>query len=137
MRYENFISEIKNYSYREFRELYQQVKYGLQVYGSVAEDSGDARSVKVYHDLIRMAYEFCKGYLNDIRQEDDEYGTLAYTGYCRSYRQAASRFLEAMERVMDCRIDFIIYDGEINSVSFHRFDADSYEIRFKDGQLPF
>lgn len=132
MRYENFISEIKNYSYREFRELYQQVKYGLQVYGAIAEQHEEARSVKVYKDLIRLAYESCKGYLYDIHTEDDEYGTLAYTDYCRSYRQAASRFLEEMERVMKCTVDFIIYDGEINSVAFRRFEPDSYEIRFKD-----
>lgn len=126
MRYETYISNIKEYSYRYFRELYGHIKYDLGAYGAIAEMEGDKHTVEAYHDLIEQAFNICRSYLGDIHLEDDEYGTYAYTGYCRTYREAADRFIADMERIMHCKIDFVTYDGEINSVVFRGFNPDDF-----------
>lgn len=126
MKYENIISNVKEFSYCLFREFYGHVKYGLQMNGAMAEDEGDLHSVEVYRELNERAYEHGRYYLSYVHLEDDEYGTLAYTGYSRTYRDACVGFLESMERLMQCQIDFVIYDGEINCVTFRGFDPDGY-----------
>jgi hypothetical protein len=126
MKYETYISELRHYTYRDFRELYGQVKYALEVSGAIAEFDNDKHTIEAIHDLIKIAFYNAQGLLVDIHTKDDEYGTLFHTGVCRSYKEAAFKFIHYMEINMRCTLDFIIYDGEINSIGFRGFNPDCF-----------
>lgn len=126
MLYTKLISQYKEFGYPEFRKMYGEMQYSLSVYGMEFEDSEVRHNIEVCKDLKVILFEMAKSVLSDLHMEDDEYGTLAYTGYPRTYSQCAYRLLEEFERFARCEVVAVIYDGEINSVWFRHFQPDLF-----------
>lgn len=140
MRYVQLISKIEHFTYRDFHELYSNVKYDLEILAQLAEDRGE--SSEFHFELIRRLYSVASGLLSQLHEEDDEYGTNVYCGAPVNYEDCAYQLIGYVYQFWHAEIDAVLYDGKVNSVRLIGLDVKSLEqhqreLENVDEDLPF
>lgn len=105
----------KDTQFIDFKNHVLTFLHDLDIEKAKACDHEDYFAVGCIAQLARFVKVRAVCLYNDVQLEDDEYGTLAYTGYVRSYSQARDYFLAWLAE--DYSIRPVYYDGELNSYS--------------------
>lgn len=135
----------------DFRNHVNTMLYDLNIYAYQANHRGDFFVEGCINQMCKNVKQHAVAFFNDVMMEDDEYGTLGYTGYARSWRQAKEQFLDWLDEYYGIRPTY--YEGDLNGylilvdnlceriahycLSPNKYASYMYEEEENDEDLPF
>jgi hypothetical protein len=116
MKYEKILQKYtsSDFGYPEFRKMYQEIQYCLEVDIICAENAG--RNSDSYRAMRIQIFEWARTLLKDLHTTIDDVDEFGFLDVVDSYLDAAWRLLAKIHRTYFLYVNAVIYDGEINSV---------------------